>query len=440
METIGSGRGYSPGRRPTSLPRLGASNEDSSMPALQLSKAAVDAAHPAHIDGRLEPQLYFDCQLKGFGVSVGLRSKTFFVQRDLNGKTVRVTLGRYGVLTVAQARDRAREVLAEFAKGLNPNVERKRQLQQAMTLEAALAIHLGSNKTRAARTTSEYKYLLDRYLAAWKTRSLTTITRQDCRTRHAQIGREYGPYVANSAFRMVRAVYNTALKINESLGVNPTVAVDWFPETRRKAAVPSQSLARWWIEVQAIANPVRRDYLKFVLFTGLRRNDAATVRWEHIDWGRRALLVPAPKGGRAFELPLSDILMELLRRRESCFETHAVFPRSPWVFPAQSRSGHISEPREELSVGFTIHGLRNTFITVAESLDISPYAIKMLVNHSTPDRQDVTAGYITPELERLRDPMQRISVQMYKLIGSETGAPVTQSPTQQVPICGSHPQ
>lgn len=30
------------------------------------------------------------------------------------------------------------------------------------------------------------------------------------------------------------------------------------------------------------------------------------------------------------------------------------------------------EPREEFDVAFTIHGLRNTFITVAESLDISP--------------------------------------------------------------------
>lgn len=48
--------------------------------------------------------------------------------------------------------------------------------------------------------------------------------------------------------------------------------------------------------------------------------------------------------------------------------------------------------------------------------DTSPYAIKMLVNHSTPDRQDVTAGYITPELQRLREPMQRVSDQIERLL------------------------
>ncbi|VTL97867.1 Uncharacterised protein [Pseudomonas aeruginosa] len=58
---------------------------------------------------------------------------------------------------------------------------------------------------------------------------------------------------------------------------------------------------------------------------------------------------------------------------------------------------------------FTVHGLRNTFITVAESLDVSPYAIKMLVNHSLPDKGDVTGGYMSIELERLRGPMQEIT-------------------------------
>ncbi len=69
---------------------------------------------------------------------------------------------------------------------------------------------------------------------------------------------------------------------------------------------------------------------------------------------------------------------------------------------------------------FTIHGLRNTFITVAESLDISPYAIKMLVNHSLPDKQGVTAGYISPELERLRAPIQQISERILALCKGST--------------------
>ena len=55
----------------------------------------------------------------------------------------------------------------------------------------------------------------------------------------------------------------------------------------------------------------------------------------------------------------------------------------------------------------TIHDLRRTFITVADSLDIGRYALKRLVNHRMPN--DVTAGYIISDVERLRDPMQDVS-------------------------------
>ena len=57
-------------------------------------------------------------------------------------------------------------------------------------------------------------------------------------------------------------------------------------------------------------------------------------------------------------------------------------------------------------VPFIIHDLRRTFITAAERLDISAYAIKRLVNHKMAN--DVTAGYIVSDVERLRKPAQRV--------------------------------
>lgn len=59
--------------------------------------------------------------------------------------------------------------------------------------------------------------------------------------------------------------------------------------------------------------------------------------------------------------------------------------------------------------------MRRTFITVAESLDISAYALKRLLNHKMSN--DVTAGYIIKDAERLRDPMQRITDHLLKLAG-----------------------
>ena len=63
---------------------------------------------------------------------------------------------------------------------------------------------------------------------------------------------------------------------------------------------------------------------------------------------------------------------------------------------------------------FTIHDLRRTFITIAESLDISAYAVKRLVNHKMTN--DVTAGYIVSDVERLRNPMECIATNLLKLM------------------------
>ena len=58
---------------------------------------------------------------------------------------------------------------------------------------------------------------------------------------------------------------------------------------------------------------------------------------------------------------------------------------------------------------------RRTFATYAESLDISVYALKGLLNHSR--EQDVTAGYIQLEIERLRMPMKKITDYILRLAG-----------------------
>lgn len=66
-------------------------------------------------------------------------------------------------------------------------------------------------------------------------------------------------------------------------------------------------------------------------------------------------------------------------------------------------------------IAFTVHDLRRTFITIAESLDISAYALKRLLNHKMTN--DVTAGYIIADVERLRKPMQQITDFILKSMG-----------------------
>jgi integrase len=81
---------------------------------------------------------------------------------------------------------------------------------------------------------------------------------------------------------------------------------------------------------------------------------------------------------------------------------------------------------KESGISFTIHDLRRTFLTVAESLDISAYAVKRLANHKMSN--DITAGYIVADVERLRQPMQKITDYLLKCAGYKPSATVTDLP------------
>lgn len=61
----------------------------------------------------------------------------------------------------------------------------------------------------------------------------------------------------------------------------------------------------------------------------------------------------------------------------------------------------------ETEIQFTVHDLRHTFITIAESLDIPAYALKRLLNHKMSN--DITAGYIMLDVECLCKPTQMIT-------------------------------
>jgi integrase len=95
---------------------------------------------------------------------------------------------------------------------------------------------------------------------------------------------------------------------------------------------------------------------------------------------------------------------------------------SAFVFPGDGASGYLVEPKRQIAkviaqteMTFTMHDLRRTFVTIAESLDISAYSVKALVNHKQGD--DVTSGYIQLNVERLRQPMQSITDFILKTAG-----------------------
>lgn len=386
---------------------------------MRITKAFIDKLDipKPSPEGKPTQAFYRDSAVPGFGLRVTSGgAKAFIAEKRIHGKVKRITLGRYGNLTVEQARSEAAQLLGQVAAGKDPISDRKARAVKGATLLQAFEDYLGTRMNLKTSTVHDYRRSLNGPLADWRATPLAEISRDMVELRHRTLGKTSHAR-ANNAMRLLRAIFNHARKKYQDAQGNPIIAVNpvdrlndtraWYTLKRRRSLIKPHQLPDWYAATLRLNQTTTRDYLHFLLFTGLRRSEASRLPWADVDFGNRTFTVRDNGDRRRRTLPLSEYLYQLLKRR---FETRT----SPYVFPSDSERGYLVEPRTavarvaELSgVRFTLYDLRRTFITIAESLDIPGYALKHLINHKDPN--DVTAGHVVSGVDRLRAPMQRIS-------------------------------
>ncbi|MCH7554280.1 MAG: tyrosine-type recombinase/integrase [Chloroflexi bacterium] len=407
------------------------------MPKLKLTKTAIDRIK--QVPGK--QTLHWDTELTGFGVLVSgkTKAKTFIVQRDVKGKARRITIAPTNVLSLDDAREQAKLVLADMYRRIDPKAEwkaeqTKQEAEQAksLTLAAALDSYLAVRKDLRPASITTYHATIHRYLAEWLDKPLRDITPDMVEDRLRSIKEEVeargqshmatGGATANATMRTLRILWYHASEGISGLPDNPVKRLSkrkaWYPDPTRENMVKDSDLPRFYEAITKLPNPMHFDYLCLLLFTGLRRSEAATLRWDDIDLTERMIHLPAEitKTAKKLDLPMSDYLHDLFTARR------AIGRDGPFVFPADSKSGHIEELRfalgavlEGTGIKVALHDLRRTFVTVAESCDIPVYALKGLVNHSM--GKDQTADYIKPGPDYLREPMQKVTDRFKELIG-----------------------
>ncbi|MDQ8039126.1 MAG: integrase arm-type DNA-binding domain-containing protein [Rickettsiella sp.] len=401
---------------------------------MKITKLAVDKLPiPSVVKAGVTAQKrYYDDVMKGFGVRVTSGgSKAFFVEKLINGKLSRITLGRYPELTVEMARREAQKVLGQIAMGLDPLAEKRSSKLKEITLEKIFNDYLEARKSLKPKTIYDYKRSMELAFKKWRHVPFTFITKEEVVKQHTFLGKKHGAAYADQAMAILRALFNFAsVQYEDSQGrslisENPVKRLSqtraWFRVGKRTTYIKSHELAAWYQGAMSLSNTTLRDYLILVVMTGLRRQEAARLKWEQVDFRDKTITITDTKNHQDHTLPLSDYLYTLLaNRKQSAINAY--------VFPGSGAGGYIIEPRKQMvkvvkssGVHFTIHDLRRTFITVAEGLDIAAYALKRLLNHKM--NNDITAGYIMNDIERLRKPMQLITDTLVKLMGINELAP-----------------
>src|SRR5439155_8488717 len=180
------------------------------MPRTKLNDATVKALAPP-ASGQVT---HWDAAPAGFGLRIAAGgTKTWVVQYRLGGRTgkvQRLTLGRYPLLGVADARDKAKEALAAVVQGEDPAGD-KRAEREAATFGEVASEYLERHAKAKKRSWREDQRILEHdVLPLWRSRRAKDITARDVRALLDGIVDRGAPIQANRTFAIIRRIFNWA--------------------------------------------------------------------------------------------------------------------------------------------------------------------------------------------------------------------------------------
>ena len=384
--------------------------------------------------------------------------KTYVFESRLHGDTIRVNIGTAADWSLGSARTRAQELKMLVDSGTDPReIERQQQAAQAAD-KAAAAARAEADKV-AALSMGEvwaayieqrrpfwgelhYRDHIDKAkagglpsgrrgggkqltkpgpLAALMPLALKDLDQTTIERWAAEEGKTR-PSSARLAWRLLTVFLTWCAEQPEYAALLPAKNPAKTKKAREalgKAGTKSDvlqrgQLAAWFAAVQQLQNPVISACLQMMLLTGARPGEVLALRWEDVNTKWKGISIRDKVEGTR-EIPATPYMLHLL----------AALPRrNEWVFPSNtSATGCLTEPNNPHTracktaglEGLTLHGLRRSFKSLTEWLEVPVGVVAQIQGH----KPSATAEkhYTRRPLELLRVHHERIEAWILEQAG-----------------------
>jgi integrase len=328
----------------------------------------------------------WDTRLPGFGVRVfpsGIKSFVLVYRHD--GRPRRMTIGRYPVMGLAEARAKALDALKVIDTGADPQAPAVSDQPERYTFAEAvrlfIALHCNRyNRPVTARDTE--RILNNRFVSRWARRDIKEITKTDILKVLDETVAEGLPSAANHALSAIRKFFNWCVE-RGMLDTSPCLGVKKPANNNsRDRVLDMQELVAVWNGADMVGYPFG-PILKLLILTAQRRNEIANMQWSQLDFEAKTWTLSAEltKNGRLHVVPLTPQLERLLRSVPRFTEDH--------VFPARGSNpafANFSQGKAKLDTfvrveEWTLHDLRRSAATHMARLGVAPHVIERLLNH-----------------------------------------------------------
>ena len=403
----------------------------------------------------------------------------YVFQSVYQGKTLRQTIGRADAWTIAQAQEKARDLQRQIDDGRDPRevkaetiaadvAKREAAGANALTVADVWAVYLVERGPHWGELHRADHVRLSKAGGVPSTRGtrgravtvagplhpllLLRLRDLDAATVEAWAAREgkTRPTAARLAWRLLKAFLGWCAEQPQYAALLPASNPAKTKRSREalgRPGVKSDALLReqlpgWFAAVRQIQNPVAAAYLQTLLLLGARPGEVLAMRWEDVNIQWRGLTIRDKVEGERV-VPLTPYVAQLLaglpRRNEWVFATGRVIGQdavsikrraryhaskgTTGPVASASKSGHISEPNGLHSTactvagvkGLTLHGLRRSFKSLTEWLEIPAGVVAQLMGH----KPSATAEkhYTVRPLDLLRVHHERIEAWILEQAG-----------------------
>lgn len=312
------------------------------------------------------------------------------------GKPRELTIGRYPVITLSEAKRLARQARAQIEQGMDPaRQKRLDKLSRAgdMTVSALIRDYQGKIvPALAAQTQRNRRVYLADIESALGPLAVRDLTGADVVSLIEKIGKQRSVITADKTLITFRALIEHAIA-KRIVSTDPTAGLKVRsicgpkPPTRQRLML-SEAELRILLKPGTLPEPYQ-TIIGVLLATAVRVNELATARWEHVDLDGRTWTIPASKTSRdPFTQPLSDFAQRKFK------QLHRLACSSAWVLPAiKSTRTHLDTGLIRAAINnttmegvrpFTPHDCRSTARSHLDVLGINPETSERVLNHRIP--------------------------------------------------------
>ncbi len=330
----------------------------------------------------------WDAKIPGFGVRVSTSgTKSFVLVYRFRGQPRRLTLGRYPLLSLADARELATAVLRNAKLGIDPEAGQQAP-PTAHQFDAAVADFVETHCRRHNRPSTAgetERNLRVHFVSRWGRRDIREITRADVHAVLDSIVMAGTPSAANHALASVRKLFNWAIE-RSLLETSPCSHVQRPAKvSSRDRVLTEKELASIYSCAKAAGYPFG-SVVELLVLTGQRRGEVTGMQWGDLDFDKRLWTIPGDrtKNSVTHTVPLSTVAIELIRSLPKISDK--------LVFPSIGEEGRtisgFSKAKGRLDAcsgvaGWTLHDLRRTLATELARAGTSPHVIERILNHKS---------------------------------------------------------